>query len=118
MTEFNEDDIPKTGAISLADIEELRALAAERNQAAAVRVMSGSRLGRVFPVGAVPITIGRSPDCTIHLEEEGVSRVHASIELRDGGSIVALIDPGSTNGTFVSSRSSSSTSSSRLPATG
>lgn len=101
MSDFDEDDIPRTGAISLADIEQLRALAAERNRAAAVRVMSGTRLGRVFPVGPNPITIGRSPDCTIHLDEQGVSRVHARIERQDSGSVIALIDPGSTNGTFV-----------------
>lgn len=101
MTDFDDELIPKTGAISMDEIESLRKIAAERNRSAAIRVMSGSRLGRVFPVGPIPITIGRAPDATIHLDEQGVSREHARIELRDAGAVVAIVDPGSTNGTFV-----------------
>ncbi len=44
-------------------------------------------------------TIGRSPDCTVHLADSSVSRRHA--ELRPAGDGWALVDLGSTNGTRV-----------------
>ena len=44
-------------------------------------------------------TIGRSPDCTVHLADTSVSRRHA--ELRPAGDGWALVDAGSTNGTRV-----------------
>jgi diguanylate cyclase (GGDEF)-like protein len=98
---FDDDDVPKTGAISLADIEQLRSMAAEKNRSACVRALSGMRLGHVFRIEDRPLTIGRSPACHIHLDEPGVSRVHARIEKRDGGAVIVLKDNGSTNGTFV-----------------
>ena len=75
MSGFEEDDIPKTGAIALSDLQELRTLAAEKNKSACVRALSGTRLGHVYKIGEEPVTIGRSPECTIHLDEQGVSRV-------------------------------------------
>ncbi|HSH22696.1 MAG TPA: DUF3662 and FHA domain-containing protein [Acidimicrobiales bacterium] len=44
-------------------------------------------------------TIGRSPDCTVHLADTSVSRRHA--ELRPAGDGWAVVDTGSTNGTRV-----------------
>ncbi|MGE0711248.1 MAG: FHA domain-containing protein [Planctomycetota bacterium] len=41
------------------------------------------------------LSIGRAPDCGLHLDHEAVSRIHARIA---GG---VLIDEGSTNGTWV-----------------
>ena len=59
--------------------------------------------GRVFELGAAPITIGRSGENTIALaQDEYASARHARLEpLRDG---VWLVDLGSTNGTFVNGR--------------
>jgi class 3 adenylate cyclase len=70
------------------------------------------RTGRaesVFPLTARRVLIGRrsttigvSPDIDLSgdLEDPGVSRVHAILERRSDGSY-DLIDPGSTNGTFL-----------------
>jgi hypothetical protein len=44
-------------------------------------------------------TIGRSPDCTVHLPDASVSRRHA--EVRPVGDGWLLVDNGSTNGTRV-----------------
>jgi hypothetical protein len=45
------------------------------------------------------ITIGRSPDCSIHLADSSVSRRHAEVRPVGGGWL--LVDNGSTNGTRV-----------------
>jgi len=44
-------------------------------------------------------TIGRLPDCEVHLADPGASRHHARITHGDGGYVLA--DLGSTNGTLV-----------------
>lgn len=56
--------------------------------------------GASFPVGAAPVTIGRSLDNAIAIhEDEYASARHARIEpLRDG---LWIVDLGSTNGTYV-----------------
>jgi len=48
------------------------------------------------------VTIGRTPDNDIVLDNRGVSRCHAQIEFGDGQAV--LIDNESLNGTFVNSR--------------
>ncbi|MDQ7780608.1 MAG: FHA domain-containing protein, partial [Planctomycetota bacterium] len=48
---------------------------------------------------ALPITVGRNPDTTIHVDEKMVSRLHARIEDTPQG--VMLRDVESANGTFV-----------------
>ena len=67
------------------------------------------RAESVFPLTARRVLIGRrsatmgvSPDIDLSsdLEDPGVSRVHAILERRPDGSY-DLIDPGSTNGTFL-----------------
>jgi adenylate cyclase len=51
----------------------------------------------VLPEG--PVTIGRTPECTVCVVHKSLSRRHARLE-REGGRIV-LEDLGSKNGTFV-----------------
>jgi hypothetical protein len=53
---------------------------------------------RVALAGTVT-TVGRSPDCSVHLADSSVSRRHA--ELRPAGDGWLLVDNGSTNGTRV-----------------
>jgi pSer/pThr/pTyr-binding forkhead associated (FHA) protein len=57
----------------------------------------GSRVE--FPLGAVPMTVGRDEEADIRVDEALVSRVHARIEPRPGG--YAVLDLGSTNYTRV-----------------
>jgi pSer/pThr/pTyr-binding forkhead associated (FHA) protein len=58
----------------------------------------GSVLQNV-PVNGGPITIGRSPDNSIAIDNLSVSTHHARIEVEQGH--LVLDDPGSLNGTFV-----------------
>jgi diguanylate cyclase (GGDEF)-like protein len=57
------------------------------------------QVGRRHELTDKVVTIGRTPDSTIVIESETVSRSHARIERRDRGLI--LVDCGSVNGTYV-----------------
>ena len=46
------------------------------------------------------LSIGRSPDCELRLEDDSVSRRHATVQLTDEG-YLAVQDCGSRNGSFL-----------------
>jgi pSer/pThr/pTyr-binding forkhead associated (FHA) protein len=60
---------------------------------------SGPTTGKVFPLEAQEISIGRDATNTVAISDAEVSRRHARMELR--GSAYVIQDLGSTNGTFV-----------------
>jgi pSer/pThr/pTyr-binding forkhead associated (FHA) protein len=59
----------------------------------------GGRAGETFPIDRDRITIGRSPDCDIFLDDVTVSRRHAVVVKRDDA--FQIEDEGSLNGTFL-----------------
>jgi two-component system, cell cycle response regulator len=63
-------------------------------------VLSGRSVGKMFKVPMGEVSMGRSLDADIRLEDEGISRMHASV-LRNDDGIVMLQDNESTNGTYV-----------------
>ena len=65
-----------------------------------VRVEEGKEPGRVYEVRKDSLSIGRSRESDIFLEDLAVSRLHASI-LNLGSGNYALKDEGSANGTKV-----------------
>jgi HD-GYP domain-containing protein (c-di-GMP phosphodiesterase class II) len=48
------------------------------------------------------LTIGRTKDCDVHLDDQAVSRKHCTIEARDGALLVTDLE--SANGTYVNDR--------------
>ncbi|TFH64431.1 MAG: GGDEF domain-containing protein [Candidatus Zixiibacteriota bacterium] len=64
--------------------------------------LHGPLLGRTFTIEQAVLTIGRSSQCDIQIEDDKVSRKHAEINLRDG--LVWLTDLQSTNGSYVNSK--------------
>ena len=60
---------------------------------------SGPTIGKVYPLEAAEITIGRDSANIVAINDVEVSRRHARMELR--GPTYAIQDLGSTNGTFV-----------------
>jgi ribosomal protein L40E len=62
----------------------------------------GGRAGETFPLEHERITIGRSPDCEIFLDDVTVSRKHAVITKY--GDDFRIEDEGSLNGTFVNKK--------------
>jgi hypothetical protein len=60
---------------------------------------SGPVVGKVYPLEAQEISIGRDSTNIVEINDAEVSRRHARMELR--GSAYVIQDLGSTNGTFV-----------------
>ncbi|WP_460735371.1 FHA domain-containing protein [Lysobacter tyrosinilyticus] len=63
-----------------------------------LRGLTGSVFGRTHPVEG-SLTLGRSPQCDIHLEDSGLSRIHAKLTPEEGGLLIE--DQNSTNGSFI-----------------
>ena len=61
-------------------------------------VRQGALAGQQFPLGKT-VTLGRSPDNTICLDDQKVSRHHARIKVENGHCFIE--DLGSSNGTFL-----------------
>ncbi len=62
----------------------------------------GGKTGQSFPLAGERLTIGRSPDAEIFLDDVTVSRDHAVLVRRSGAWY--LDDSGSLNGTYVNRR--------------
>jgi EAL domain-containing protein (putative c-di-GMP-specific phosphodiesterase class I) len=56
----------------------------------------------LFPIDAVPFTIGRDNECNLTLRSKGVSRHHAQLDV--SGDMLWIRDAGSTNGTLLNGR--------------
>ncbi|MDQ3618487.1 MAG: FHA domain-containing protein [Pseudomonadota bacterium] len=63
-----------------------------------LRGVSGSVFGRTIPVHGT-LTIGRAPECSLSLDEPGLSRMHARLMPTDDGLLVE--DMGSSNGSTI-----------------
>ena len=66
-----------------------------------LRGVSGEAFGRTYPVVGTT-TVGRAPECDLHLDEPGLSRMHARLLPTEDGML--LEDLGSTNGSFVNGK--------------
>lgn len=66
-----------------------------------ITLVSGPDAGKEFPVDGA-LTIGRSPDNKVFLDDRQVSREHAVVERTPVGAVIR--DLGSGNGTFVDNR--------------
>ena len=79
------------------------AVATARTEGMAIIVRSGGgRAGEAYVLERDQLTIGRSPDCDIFLDDVTVSRNHALLIRR--GQSFQIEDQGSLNGTFVNRR--------------
>lgn len=66
-----------------------------------LRGVTGGAFGRSYPLQG-PVTIGRSPECDIHINDPGLSRIHARLVPGEDG--VRVEDLSSTNGSFLNDR--------------
>ena len=84
----------QTGELKPVDVGDVAA------QSGALVVRSGGgRVGQSFPLTGEKMTIGRSPEAGVFLDDVTVSREHATL-VRRGGDWY-LDDSGSLNGTYV-----------------
>jgi hypothetical protein len=86
-----------TGELRPVDVNDVAAASG-----ALVIRSGGGRVGQSFPLHGERMTIGRSPDAAIFLDDVTVSRDHAVLVQRSGSWF--LDDSGSLNGTYVNRR--------------
>jgi hypothetical protein len=72
-----------------------------KGSARQLMVLEGSLAGTSITLGTTPITVGRSPDCTVVIDDDYASNHHARISPHESGWIIE--DLGSTNGTYLRS---------------
>ena len=89
--------LDETGELKPVDIEQVSGEGATL----AIRA-GGGRAGEIFAVAGEKMTIGRSPDAEVFLDDVTVSRNHALLVRRRDGLYVD--DLGSLNGTYVNRR--------------
>jgi hypothetical protein len=87
----------ETGELRPVDVGDVAA-----ESGALVIRSGGGRVGQSFPLHGERMTIGRSPDTEIFLDDVTVSRDHAVLVRRSGAWY--LDDSGSLNGTYVNRR--------------
>ena len=87
----------QTGELRPVDASEVAA-----ESGALIIRSGGGRVGQSFPMHGERMTVGRSPDAEIFLDDVTVSRDHAVL-VRRGGEWF-LDDSGSLNGTYVNRR--------------
>ena len=84
----------QTGELKPVDVGDVAA----QSGALVVRY-GGGRVGQSFPITGEKMTIGRSPEAGVFLDDVTVSREHATLVRRGGDWF--LDDSGSLNGTYV-----------------
>jgi len=89
--------VGETGELTPVDIEEVTA-----EGGALVIRSGGGRAGESFAIEGDRMTIGRSPDASVFLDDVTVSRNHALLVRRRDG--LYIDDLGSLNGTYVNRR--------------
>lgn len=91
-----EPDISATQIIR----RELIELVCPEDKQASVLITSGSHIGQTFHLGDDEFVIGRGPECSLALEDDGISRLHCKFRRQDHDTFI-LEDLRSTNGTWV-----------------
>ena len=87
----------QTGELRPVDVTDVAAASG-----ALVVRSGGGRVGQSFPLQGERVSIGRSPDADVFLDDVTVSRDHAVLVRRSGAWF--LDDSGSLNGTYVNRR--------------
>jgi diguanylate cyclase (GGDEF)-like protein len=91
--EYEETDSDKTAIKGIMDLTG----GLERRKACFI-VISGSSVGKMYTIKNEMI-IGRTSDCEIFLDDDGISRQHAKVTETELGDVI-LTDLNSTNGTY------------------
>ncbi len=105
LTEAAAQEVDTTAAYQLDETGDLKPVDIEAlsGEGATLAIRAGGgRAGEVFSVSGERMTIGRSPDAEVFLDDVTVSRNHALLVRRRDG--LYLDDLGSLNGTYVNRR--------------
>ncbi|MEG0477511.1 MAG: FHA domain-containing protein [Raoultibacter sp.] len=82
--------------------EDTLASAPPASYKAMLRVVHGPQIETIFNLGETPLTIGRSPECDIFLNDMTVSRQHATVTLGSDG--YSIVDTNSFNGIWINNK--------------
>ncbi|CAN5711860.1 DUF3662 and FHA domain-containing protein [soil metagenome] len=93
---------PPAQAAPAPRAEPTPAQAAQPGHDPILRVVDGSDVGKIFPIGRPLTVLGRLPECDITLTGNAISRRHAKIQRE--GDRWTVTDLGSTNGVRVNSQ--------------
>ena len=85
-----------TTATDLAELKE----SATPGRRACLTVLTGLATGQMYKLDRGVTVIGRAPECTVRIVDDGISRSHARLRRESGGAVM-LEDRDSRNGTFV-----------------
>jgi FHA domain/zinc-ribbon domain len=90
--------VDETGELKPVDVDKF----VEAEGAALVIRSGGGKAGETFALEGERVTVGRSPDAAVFLDDVTVSRNHALLVRRRDG--LYIDDLGSLNGTYVNRR--------------
>jgi diguanylate cyclase (GGDEF)-like protein len=93
MSAMDDEEVPTV-------TQRTREASATASKNAYLIALSGQSLGKMFKVEDGETLIGRASTAHVHLDDQGVSRLHAKI-VRQPDDTISLIDLKSRNGTFV-----------------
>jgi two-component system cell cycle response regulator len=99
MATIDDDDLDNTMVGSRADIAAVAAKRGKSQRPWLIVVSGSASIGKMYRLDH-RIVLGRSPQCDVHIDQEGVSRRHAMLERTVEGA-VQIVDLESSNGTFV-----------------
>ena len=94
-----EREFPDISISKIRYLEDQKLLAPRRTPGGYRLYSGGGRVGQSFPMAGEKMTIGRSPETDVFLDDVTVSREHATLVRRGGDWF--LDDAGSLNGTYV-----------------
>ena len=99
MAAMDDDDMDSTMVGSRAEIAAAAAKKSKSQRPWLIVVSGSESIGKMYRLEH-RIVLGRSPQCDVHIDQEGVSRRHAMLERTVEGA-VQIVDLESRNGTFV-----------------
>jgi two-component system, cell cycle response regulator len=99
LPSVDEPDGPATSSTKTIVTQVSAPLKRQDTREACLVIMYGDDLGRRVPLGDATITMGRSSQADVHLDQESVSRNHC--KLWKDGHRYFIEDLQSTNGTYV-----------------
>jgi two-component system, cell cycle response regulator len=99
MAAMDDDDMESTMVGSRAEIAAAVAKKSKSQRPWLIVVSGSESIGKMYRLEH-RIVLGRSPQCDVHIDQEGVSRRHAMLERTVEGA-VQIVDLESRNGTFV-----------------
>ena len=94
-----EKDFPERDFEDQTIVTSIPDLNPEKDKHAYIIFLSGPLMGKIHLLSSGSVSLGRSNDVTIPINDLGISRLHAAIDYKNGHAL--LRDMGSTNGTYL-----------------